>query len=101
MECIRSKIEGLKENISDTCNSLFLENFQILGTLEASDDRSDYEEDERQWLMFDGVDNLVVSGGGTINGNGKIWWKNSCKINEDLVCHLYVNLIIQLFFFFL
>ncbi|EXB93622.1 hypothetical protein L484_018006 [Morus notabilis] len=59
---------------------------QILGTLEASDDRSDYEEDERQWLMFDGVDNLVVSGGGTINGNGKIWWKNSCKINEDLPC---------------
>jgi hypothetical protein len=29
--------------------------------------------------------NFKVDGGGTINGNGKIWWKNSCKVNESLV----------------
>ncbi|GAV57296.1 Glyco_hydro_28 domain-containing protein [Cephalotus follicularis] len=59
---------------------------QIYGTIEASDDRSDYEEDSRQWLMFDGVENLLVKGGGTINGNGKVWWQNSCKINKNLPC---------------
>ncbi|GMN54751.1 hypothetical protein TIFTF001_023883 [Ficus carica] len=57
---------------------------QVLGTLEASDDRSDYEDDERHWLIFDGVNNLVVHGGGTIDGNGKIWWQNKCKIKKDL-----------------
>ncbi|XP_021283060.1 polygalacturonase-like [Herrania umbratica] len=59
---------------------------QIYGTIEASDDRSDYKEDSRHWLIFDNVHNLLVEGGGNINGNGKIWWQNSCKINKDLPC---------------
>ncbi|KAL5744006.1 hypothetical protein ACOSP7_026869 [Xanthoceras sorbifolium] len=59
---------------------------QIYGTIEASDDRSDYKKDGRQWIIFDNVQNLRVEGGGTINGNGKIWWKNSCKINKSLPC---------------
>ncbi|KAK6232215.1 hypothetical protein SCA6_002288 [Theobroma cacao] len=59
---------------------------QIYGTIEASDDRSDYKEDSRHWLIFDSVHNLLVEGGGNINGNGKIWWQNSCKINKDLPC---------------
>ncbi|KAJ9181100.1 hypothetical protein P3X46_009266 [Hevea brasiliensis] len=60
---------------------------RIYGTIEASDDRSDYEKDDRRhWLVFDQVQNLLVEGGGTIDGNGKIWWKNSCKVDKDLPC---------------
>ena len=60
--------------------------FQIYGNIDASNDRSDYDELDRHWLLFDGVNDLVVNGGGTINGNGDVWWKNSCKINKSLVC---------------
>ncbi|KAK4485426.1 hypothetical protein RD792_008066 [Penstemon davidsonii] len=60
--------------------------FQIGGTILASDDRSDYSKDGRHWLIFDSVQNLVVQGGGTINGNGNIWWQNSCKINKAKPC---------------
>ncbi|XP_022742038.1 polygalacturonase-like [Durio zibethinus] len=59
---------------------------EIYGTIEASDDMSDYEEESRYWLVFDSVDNLIIEGGGNINGNGDIWWQNSCKINKDLPC---------------
>ncbi|XP_059309871.1 polygalacturonase-like [Lycium ferocissimum] len=58
---------------------------QIYGTLLASDDTSDYSKDSNHWLLFDSVENLVV-GGGVINGNGKTWWQNSCKINKTLPC---------------
>ncbi|KAL2501729.1 Polygalacturonase ADPG1 [Forsythia ovata] len=55
---------------------------QIAGTLVASNDRSDYSKYGRHWLLFDSVQNLIVEGGGTINGNGNVWWQNSCKINK-------------------
>lgn len=50
----------------------------------------------RHWILFDGVNNLQVTGGGIINGNGQIWWKNSCKINKSLVSLLFY--FISLFF---
>ncbi|XP_009379633.2 polygalacturonase [Pyrus x bretschneideri] len=59
---------------------------QILGTLIASDDRSDFSKDGRHWLIFDNVSNLVVEGGGAINGNGKNWWQNSCKTDQSKPC---------------
>ncbi|GER25880.1 pectin lyase-like superfamily protein [Striga asiatica] len=59
---------------------------QIAGTIMASNDRSDYIKDSRHWLTFESVQNLVVTGGGTINGNGNIWWKNSCKTNKANPC---------------
>ncbi|XP_065856633.1 polygalacturonase [Euphorbia lathyris] len=59
---------------------------QIYGSIEASDAREDYEKDTRHWIVFDRVQNLLVTGGGIIDGNGNIWWKNSCKINKDLPC---------------
>ncbi|KAE8733965.1 Polygalacturonase [Hibiscus syriacus] len=65
---------------------------QMYGNVAASDDRSDYEEDSRHWLVFDRVDNLLVEGGGgKLDGNGKIWWQNSCKINKNLVSLLRDN----------
>ncbi|CAN4109240.1 unnamed protein product [Withania somnifera] len=61
---------------------------QIFGSLEASDKISDYKKDTGRWIIFNNVQNLVVGGGGTINGNGKIWWQNSCKINKSLPCKI-------------
>ncbi|KAG5402370.1 hypothetical protein BRARA_D02544 [Brassica rapa] len=60
---------------------------QILGTLSASQQRSDYE-DLSKWITFDGVNSLTVDGGatGTVNGNGETWWENSCKRNEAKKC---------------
>ncbi|EXB37084.1 hypothetical protein L484_020875 [Morus notabilis] len=59
---------------------------QIHGTIEASGDRSDYGEFGKRWLLFDAVDNLVVEGGGTLNGNGDVWWKHSCILHRSLPC---------------
>ncbi|KAJ9695794.1 hypothetical protein PVL29_010992 [Vitis rotundifolia] len=59
---------------------------QIYGTVQASTDRSAYSNDMAHWLIFENVQNLAVQGGGTINGNGKTWWENSCKVNYDLPC---------------
>ncbi|KAJ7972225.1 Polygalacturonase [Quillaja saponaria] len=56
---------------------------QISGTLIASNDRSDYSKDSKYWLVFEDVQDLLVEGAGTIDGNGKIWWENSCKINKN------------------
>ncbi|KAJ4977700.1 hypothetical protein NE237_008480 [Protea cynaroides] len=56
----------------------------VYGTIEASDDRAHYKRDRRHWLVFENIQNLIVEGGGTINGNGNIWWQNSCKINKKL-----------------
>ncbi|KAI4300778.1 hypothetical protein L6164_034114 [Bauhinia variegata] len=59
---------------------------QISGCLEASDDPSDYSEDRYHWIIFDGIENLSVQGGGTIHGNGNRWWKNSCKRSKKKSC---------------
>ncbi|KAF3442558.1 hypothetical protein FNV43_RR16474 [Rhamnella rubrinervis] len=70
---------------SGPCKSVMLK-VQIEGSIEASDDESDYGKDSRHWLQFDSVQNLVLEGGGTINGNGHKWWQNSCKTNKTLPC---------------
>ncbi|KAG5386303.1 hypothetical protein IGI04_037773 [Brassica rapa subsp. trilocularis] len=68
------------------CKSL--RSFQILGTLSASTKRSDYNKDKNHWLILEHVNNLSVDGGseGTVDGNGKIWWQNSCKIDRSKPC---------------
>ncbi|OAY82134.1 Polygalacturonase, partial [Ananas comosus] len=65
--------------------------FVIRGTLEASKDRSDWPTDEirTHWIKFESVKNLLVQGGGTLDGNGDIWWQNSCKIDESLALYFY------------
>ncbi|KAK4432130.1 Polygalacturonase [Sesamum alatum] len=73
---------------SGPCNSNMIK-MEIAGTLIASDDRSDYKKDTRHWLRFDSVENLVVEGGGTIDGNGNVWWRNSCKINKNKAITFY------------
>jgi len=63
---------------------------KIKGTIEAPSDRSVWDgKNNRHWIIFEGINNLYVGGGGTINGNGEIWWENSCKINKSLVRYLF------------
>nr|XP_043620573.1 polygalacturonase-like [Erigeron canadensis] len=59
---------------------------QISGTILASTKESKYKKDEKHWLRVDKVENLVIDGGGVIDGNGDVWWKNSCKVDKSLPC---------------
>uniref|UniRef100_A0A7N0TK36 endo-polygalacturonase n=1 Tax=Kalanchoe fedtschenkoi TaxID=63787 RepID=A0A7N0TK36_KALFE len=69
---------------SGPCKSSFT--MKIYGTILASADRSDYKKDLRHWIIFDSISNFHVHGGGTFDGNGEIWWKNSCKIDKSKPC---------------
>ncbi|KAM5552354.1 polygalacturonase [Rosa sericea] len=62
--------------------------FKIYGTIKASPFLSDYEGDRSHWIMFENLQNFKVEGAGTgiIDGNGRKWWENSCKVNESLPC---------------
>ncbi|EPS62761.1 hypothetical protein M569_12028, partial [Genlisea aurea] len=67
------------------CNSRVT--VEIGGDIIASVNLSDYVgSGESYWLLFDGVDNLVVQGGGTIDGRGSIWWQKSCRYNKSKPC---------------
>ncbi|KAG6414062.1 hypothetical protein SASPL_126779 [Salvia splendens] len=41
-----------------------------------------YDTPKRLWIKFEDVRNMEVFGGGTIDGSGEVWWKNSCKIKK-------------------
>ncbi|GAB4832586.1 Polygalacturonase 1 [Ancistrocladus abbreviatus] len=56
--------------------------FKIDGTLEASKDQSDYQRNLKRWIVFDKVSDLKVEGEGTVDGNGQVWWPNSCKVDK-------------------
>ncbi|THU53944.1 hypothetical protein C4D60_Mb10t19740 [Musa balbisiana] len=61
--------------------------FTIMGTLEASRNQKNWDgRISRHWILFSNIDNLTVRGGGTINGNGKIWWRDSCKMDASTSC---------------
>ncbi|XP_006658431.1 polygalacturonase-like [Oryza brachyantha] len=71
--------------LSGPCKSSIL--LMVKGSLVASPERSDWsKETVKHWILFSGVTSLTVTGGGTIDGNGKIWWQNSCKTNSKLPC---------------
>ncbi|MED6222737.1 hypothetical protein PIB30_067244 [Stylosanthes scabra] len=57
---------------------------KLHGTIKAWPKISAYENDRQHWILFANLTNFRVYGGGTFNGNGKIWWEHSCKINERL-----------------
>ncbi|XP_078446551.1 polygalacturonase-like [Wolffia australiana] len=59
----------------------------IEGTILASARISDWNgTDRRLWMLFDKVAGLSVQGGGTIDGNGQVWWKLSCKVDSNQPC---------------
>ncbi|XP_037438613.1 polygalacturonase ADPG2-like [Triticum dicoccoides] len=71
--------------LSGPCKSSVV--FMLKGTLVAPRSRSAWSQnDTSRWILIQGVTGLTVSGGGTINGNGDVWWANSCKVNKALPC---------------
>ncbi|KAM0886738.1 hypothetical protein ACQ4PT_029517 [Festuca glaucescens] len=58
----------------------------IQGTVEAPSNRSVWLDGDLpdRWITFEDIDNLRVTGGGTLNGNGQEWWINSCKVNKSM-----------------
>ncbi|KAH0464585.1 hypothetical protein IEQ34_007371 [Dendrobium chrysotoxum] len=75
-------------NFYGPCKSIVT--VMIMGAIEASSNHSDWDDDSTtaHWILFSNIKNLIIRGGGTIIGNGEIWWKNSCKINAKLPCTL-------------
>ncbi|CAM0957421.1 unnamed protein product [Alopecurus aequalis] len=70
---------------SGPCKSSIM--LMIVGTLVAPPKRSYWiEATIRHWILFKNVRGLTVTGGGTVDGNGKIWWQSSCKVNPKLPC---------------
>ncbi|KAL6610582.1 hypothetical protein ACP70R_040551 [Stipagrostis hirtigluma subsp. patula] len=43
--------------------------------------------DPMKWLYIYGVDDLSVSGGGTIDGTGQQWWASTCKRKKTQPCY--------------
>ncbi|XP_034580707.1 polygalacturonase [Setaria viridis] len=71
--------------LSGPCKSSIM--LMIEGTLMAPPKGSHWsKKTNRHWIMFHDVDGLTIAGGGTIDGNGKIWWQNSCKTNSRPPC---------------
>ncbi|KAE9584870.1 putative polygalacturonase [Lupinus albus] len=58
--------------------------FKIYGTIKAWPDLSAYNKSRGIWIKFDAVDKFRFNGGGIIDGNGRNWWQNSCKVNKTL-----------------
>ncbi|KAL2511659.1 Polygalacturonase QRT2 [Abeliophyllum distichum] len=67
-------------NLSGPCKSAL--KLEIQGTIEAFSNTSLYEKSGRRWIFFKEVTNFEVYGGGTINGNGQVWWNISCKVKK-------------------
>ncbi|KAK1282211.1 hypothetical protein QJS10_CPB22g01344 [Acorus calamus] len=64
---------------------------KISGTIVAPKDRSIWGSNKYHWIRFDKVYNLKFQGGGTFNGNGHVWWSNSCKINKSALTFYKCN----------
>ncbi|XP_056167630.1 polygalacturonase ADPG1-like [Syzygium oleosum] len=63
-------------------------NFTVLGEIIAPKDPSAWKEKD-QWLIFDSINGLTISGPGSFDGNGKPWWGLSCKLNPTTGCNTY------------
>jgi len=58
--------------------------FEVLGTVVASTDLSEFPTPE--WVAFEDVDGLVLTGTGTFDGQGAAAWEyNDCKKNPSCV----------------
>lgn len=69
-------------NFTGPCHSGI--SFEIQGTIKSFPQM--YDIPRRLWIQFEDVKNMNIFGGGTIDGNGEVWWKNSCKIKKTKPC---------------
>ncbi|KAL2514448.1 Polygalacturonase QRT2 [Forsythia ovata] len=65
-------------NFTGPCKSSM--KIEIKGTIKSFSKL--YEDTKRFWIKFHNLRNFEVQGGGIIDGNGEIWWNNSCKIKK-------------------
>ncbi|MFS8003382.1 putative endo-polygalacturonase [Helianthus anomalus] len=57
--------------------------FQIDGTIIAPSSFKPYGSGLFQWILFTKLVGLTIQGGGTVDGSGSIWWKDS-RLNDPL-----------------
>ncbi|KAL7083595.1 hypothetical protein ACP275_14G173700 [Erythranthe tilingii] len=69
-------------NFTGPCHSAI--SIEIQGTIKSFPQM--YDIPRRLWIKFEDVRNIDVYGGGTIDGNGEVWWKNSCRIKKTKPC---------------
>ncbi|PIN27166.1 Polygalacturonase [Handroanthus impetiginosus] len=69
-------------NFTGPCHSGI--SMEIQGTIKSFPQM--YDIPRRLWIKFEDVTNMNIYGGGTIDGNGEVWWKNSCKIKKKKPC---------------
>ncbi|KAJ4951881.1 hypothetical protein NE237_028713 [Protea cynaroides] len=63
-------------------------NVKIYGSIIAPNTPSAWKGiDSSQWLTFDGISGLNVSGPGVIDGRGSSWWNQSCRDHPKLSVH--------------
>ncbi|KAL5975814.1 hypothetical protein ACLOJK_020142 [Asimina triloba] len=68
------------------CKS-WIVNVQIIGTIVAPESIDAWKGlDPRGWITFQGVEGLILAGGGMINGRGFQWWQQSCRYNTKAEC---------------
>ncbi|CAI9118945.1 OLC1v1020579C1 [Oldenlandia corymbosa var. corymbosa] len=66
------------------CKSQFPIYFQVAGTVQAMPDPSVYS--GQGWMSFSHINGLIITGGGTIDGQGPLVWQyNDCKRNGNCV----------------
>ncbi|KAF7818182.1 exopolygalacturonase [Senna tora] len=57
---------------------------EVVGTIKATTDPSEYVSPE--WVAFEDIDGLVVTGNGTFDGQGSsVWQYNDCRTNPNCV----------------
>ena len=70
---------------------------QIDATLKGGDDVSQYVSAE--WILFEKINGLIVTGRGTLDGQGsKVWKYNDCHVNQN--CQKLPVVRTNMFFFF-
>jgi len=59
--------------------------FQLIGTISSPSSPSVWwGRDRSKWLTFNGVTGLLITGTGTIDGQGSGWWGQSCRDHPNL-----------------
>ncbi|KAG5569536.1 hypothetical protein H5410_059302 [Solanum commersonii] len=76
--------QALLNTWNDACSSS-AGSPQISGSLVSPSSPSVWTgQDSSQWLAFRNVSGLMVDGSGTIDGQGKGWWDQSCRYHPEM-----------------
>ena len=68
-------------SLSGQCNSAV--EVQVEGTVEAPRDLSAFSGDKSEWIGFKYIDQLLLGGGGTLDGSGAAAW--DCVRNNNCI----------------